>query len=569
MTNLDYINLQKQMEDIELANNLKDYHAFIFWFIETVFGYPKDKILNSLCDGTHDKGIDAVLIDPIELKIIIIQSKYERKGCQVQINENEIKLLATVKKYFDSRSALDAAIKKGNQVTKRLMNDAFDAIRKKGYTLELVFITTHKNAPQLEDLIHDTLGFGEGEFNVYYYDKIMQKYFDKLRDFTPGLGVYNLPFVDSDKAIIKMSGNKSWVLTISAEEIRSLVVKYDDKLFRKNVRNFLGKSLTNKKIINTLGKEPDYFWYYNNGITVLCDKANIVMEKKYIRLENPQVVNGCQTVMSIKNFDGELKGEVMVRVIESTDHEFINSLTLYQNSSNPVSKRDLKSNDPVQIRLKHEFERQGYYYEIKRGEDYETMSKRYPALKSEFNGNDLNNEQIAKLLATLRLGPATALSRGSDKFFDDYYDDIFPSNISTFSCLAPYYLNEIIKYSYSGKTKKFFSFEKDWVFKNRASHYILEFIYQSLGRRGTWQKEFVTFYKNSDDREYINFTKKFNKIINRYFEYIYKTWDGEEYYNTYLQSPETLKNITNKYNKEVNGLNEETKKVFKTIIPSI
>lgn len=122
MTNLDYTKLQKQIEAIELDNNLKDYHAFIYWFIETAFGYSKEKILNSICDGTHDKGIDAVVIDEIELKVTIVQSKYERAGGQVQINDNEIKLFAAVKNYFDSRAALNGAINKGNQLTKKLMN---------------------------------------------------------------------------------------------------------------------------------------------------------------------------------------------------------------------------------------------------------------------------------------------------------------------------------------------------------------------------------------------------------------------------------------------------------------
>ena len=53
----------------------------------------------------------------------------------------------------------------------------------------------------------------------------------------------------------------------------------------------------------------------------------------------------------------------------STDHDFVSLLTLFQNSSNPVHNRDLRSNDPVQIRLKHELRRRGYYYENKTGED--------------------------------------------------------------------------------------------------------------------------------------------------------------------------------------------------------
>lgn len=566
MSKEDYKKLQKEIEDIELDNSLPDYHAFIYWFIETSFGYPKSKILNSICDGTHDKGVDAVIIDPIELKVIIIQSKYERAGGQVQINDNEIKLFATVKNYFNSRSSLNAAISKGNQATKRLMNEAFDAIRKKKYSLELIFISTHRYAPNLDSLIYNTLGVTEDEFRVYHYDRIMQLYHDKMRDFTPSLGVYNLPFVDSDKSIIKTSGYKSWVLTITVEEIRSLVNKYEDKLFRKNVRNFLGKSITNKKIINTLDKDPTHFWYYNNGITILCDKANIVMEKGYVRLENPQIVNGCQTVKSIQKFDGELKGEVMVRIIESIDHEFVNFLTLYQNSSNPVRNRDLKSNDPVQIRLKHEFQRQGYYYEIKRGEEYKKMAQKYPALKSEFKGNVINNEVAAKLLATIKIGPATALSKGSDKFFGDYYDKLFTPNLSTFNCLAPFYIYEVIRDTYTGNTKKFHSFDKDWVFKNRALHYVLAFIYQSMDKSGNWEKGFVSFYDNSNSAECQKFFRKMEKIINKYFEYIYKTWDEIEYYNTYLQSSTTMKNILTEYTSEISDLDEKAKKIFQEIL---
>ena len=566
MSGGDFEKFQKEIEDIELDNRLADYHAFIFWFIETAFGYPKNKILNSICDGTRDKGVDAVIIDPIELKVIVIQSKYERLGGQVQISDNEIKLLAAVRNYFDSRSSLKAAITRGNQATRRLMNEAFDAIRKSGYTLELIFISTHKKAPHLDDLVSNTLGFTENEFKVYDYRRIMQRYYDKMRDFTPSLGVYPLPFVDPDKAIIKTSGYKSWVLSVSIEDICNLVNKYEDRLFRKNVRNFLGKSRTNKKIIETLDKDPTNFWYYNNGITILCDKANIIMEKGYVRLENPQIVNGCQTVKSIAKFDGELKGEVMVRIIESTDHEFVNFLTLYQNSSNPVRNRDLKSNDPVQIRLKHEFRRRGYYYEIKRGEEYDKMARKYPALKSEFGGNVINNELVAKLLAATNMSPSVALSSGSDKFFGDYYDRIFISNLSTFNCLSRFYLHTIIRDTYKGNTKRFYAFDKDWVFKNRALFYVLYFLRRSLGKQRDWEKDFVSFIENSTYADYQKFFKKIKNIINEYFMYIYKTWDGVEYYNTYLQNSKTMKKILTKHKTEIRELDKKTEQILREVL---
>lgn len=562
----DYQNLQEQIEDIELNNNMQDYNAFIFWFIEVVFGLSPSKILDAICDGARDKGIDAVIIDDRERNVIIIQSKYERLGQRVQIKDSEIKLFATVKSYFSSRRALNAAIKNGNEVTKRLMKNAFDAIRKYNYTLELLFVTTHKKAPHLDNLVKNTFGFKENEFIIYDYDRIMQLYYDKMRDFTPSLGVYNLPLLDTDKLIIKTSPHKSWVISVRADEINLLVNKYSDNLFRKNVRNFLGKSRTNKKIIETLEKDPTNFWYYNNGITILCDQANVNMEDSLIRINNPQIVNGCQTVKSIQNYGGDLNGELMVRVIQSTDHEFINYLTLYQNSSNPVRNRDLKSNDPIQVKLKNEFKRKGIYYEIKRGEDYKTISKKYPSVKREFNGNVINNEHIAKCLAAIKLGPAIALRSGSDRFFGDDYHNIFDSSLSIYNCLSLDYLYDLIKNTYRGSGKRYYSFEKDWVFKNRALFYVLAFIYDSLGKDSNWEKDFVLFY--DDPRREIKrnkFDRELIKVINKYFKYIYNTWDKVEYYNAYLQKMKTKKEINGKYKSDIKKLSNAVVQIFDDI----
>lgn len=260
-----YEDFLAEIDQISDKTGLKDYHAFVYWFIETNYGIDEHKILNSICDGTHDKGVDAVIIDDIEKRVIIIQSKFERAGNKVQIKEAEIKLLASVKNYFISRKALDAAIKKGNEIAKTLLTNAFYNIRKKAYSLELFFITTHKNIPDSDGLIHDTYEFNRGEFTVYDYHQIVQLYSDKLRDFTPHLSPYCLPYKDADKHIIRTSSHKSWVLTISLEEIRSMVNKYGDKLFMKNVRNFLGANRCNKGIRDTIENDSDNFCIITTG----------------------------------------------------------------------------------------------------------------------------------------------------------------------------------------------------------------------------------------------------------------------------------------------------------------
>ena len=79
-----YENLLTEIEQISDKNDLKDYHAFVYWFIENNWILDKEAILNSICDGTHDKGVDAVIIDDVEQKVTIIQSKFERAGNKVQ-----------------------------------------------------------------------------------------------------------------------------------------------------------------------------------------------------------------------------------------------------------------------------------------------------------------------------------------------------------------------------------------------------------------------------------------------------------------------------------------------------
>jgi hypothetical protein len=572
LTKATYEQLVGQIQTVMDDYDYPDHKAFPFWFIENVFGKESSKIPDYLCDGTHDKGMDAILTDPIERNVIIIQSKFERQGNGTQLGEGPVKLLASVRDYFRNHASLNAALYKANQLTKKLANEAFEAIKKDGYALQLVLITTHKHAPQMDDLVRDTLHFRSGEFAVYDYSRIMALLADRERDYLPILEPYNLPYVDADKNMVRTTDHKSWVVTVSADEIRLFGNKYGKKLFKKNVRNSLGtKSKINRGIQQTLKDDAVNFWYYNNGITILSDEANLVPESKYVRIVNPQVINGCQTVWSITNCGGDLKSQVLVRVIEGTDHDFLARIARYQNTSNPVDKRDFKSSDPVQVRLKREFKRQGYYYEIKRGEEYAEMLKDYPSIRSEYKFDPLNNEDVAKVLAAVRISPDIATSKGPDYFFDDEnYDDVFPETISTSDCLAPYHLYwNYVRQSYKGK-KRFHSFDKAFIFKNPASYHVLSYITKALtsSMAKSWQNRFITFWNETewDDPIHRKFVRRLSKVISAYFEVCHKSWEkrwnreGLDY-NSFFQSSDSAQ-IKKEHSRELANLGKQTARIF-------
>lgn len=571
-----YEDILAEIDFIQEKKHVKhDYHAFIYWFIATLYGKEETAIKHALCDGTHDKGVDAVLIDKVEKTVSVFQSKFEQAGNKTQLKENEVKLLALVRDYFRSRKALAAATYKANPATQHLLEEAFQALSN-NFTLELVFITTHKANPAVEPLVRHTLQFTQDQFRVFCYDNILAIMADKSRDFLPANRPYNLPFKSADGAIIRPDKYKSWILTVSANALRDMAVNYPDHLlFRKNVRDFLGSgSETNKRMRETL-KDPNEqknFWFYNNGITILCNDASLNMEQKYIHLLDPEIINGCQTVTTIRRFKEDSNSEVLVRVVASQNQSFMDSMILYQNSSNQVLKRDLKSNDPVQVRLHHEFFKRGWFYEIKRGQDFNTRAKENRNIRDQCSFEGISNSGVAKALAAVNIHPSIAASRGDDYFFGEAYEDIFTSDLSTYSCLAPFLLKWIIKNSYA--SARFHGFEKEWVFKNPGTYFVLKVLYECLAETSDLQKEWVTFWENSDaeSNEWKTFVRQINQVIDSLFEVAYKGWakaskESEISHNGFFKSQDEVDKIIGR--KRTLSFKKKAQKIFEQTLKNV
>src|SRR2546428_11849596 len=102
-------NLLAEIVEIEDSLSLKDYHAFIVWYLEQTTSLTRQQILQSICDGSHDKGIDAIIIDENELEINIIQSKFS-KEFEGRIPESDVKNLSATRQYFKDRDSISKII---------------------------------------------------------------------------------------------------------------------------------------------------------------------------------------------------------------------------------------------------------------------------------------------------------------------------------------------------------------------------------------------------------------------------------------------------------------------------
>jgi hypothetical protein len=132
----------------------------------------------------------------------------------------------------------------------------------------------------------------------------------------------------------------SCVLLCYAKEFKKMLSAPDGlirkSLFEDNVRDFQGHNLINNAISDTIRTEPQKFALLNNGITIVCDKYTHT--KKQICIENPQIVNGCQTSHAIfTNKDTDLeKTPIIIKLISTDNIDITNQIVKGTNSQTTV-----------------------------------------------------------------------------------------------------------------------------------------------------------------------------------------------------------------------------------------
>ena len=78
--------------------------------------------------------------------------------------------------------------------------------------------------------------------------------------------------------------------------------EFGQSLYHRNLRGFKGSTDVNEGIVKTARFSADNFWYFNNGITILCAKLSKQplggsnRASGVFECEGASVVNGAQTV---------------------------------------------------------------------------------------------------------------------------------------------------------------------------------------------------------------------------------------------------------------------------------
>ena len=191
----------------------------------------------------------------------------------------------------------------------------------------------------------------------------------------------------------------------------------------------------NNQIKQTAASEPEKFWYFNNGITLIADEAikapaNAASQSAgQFSFRGASIVNGAQTVSSLSKVDndanlGRVRVPIRIILLKTAPAGFGGDVTRTNNLQNRIESRDFVAQDPQQKRIREEMAVEGIDYQFVRSEEISPTSVSCELI------------EVTTALACASGDPTLAVQvkTGIGRFFNDLtkapYKSVFNPSIS-------------------------------------------------------------------------------------------------------------------------------------------
>lgn len=391
-------------------------------------------------EGPGDGGIDGWWTSPSGDQTVILQSKYSSKS-DGYLNPGDVR---------DFVSSYNVVRHNSSSSLGALMSDAKSAIEKtisQQGTVRVVLTAWMKiseNTREQAKGLTRLLGDGQ-ELELWGIDELLEAWTSEAEESDLASNSYvfstTTPWVDMPGELpagVKSAG----IISVSAASLAEQLHPVKQFAIHRNVRHHLGNRVSvNRHILATLRDEPEKFWLLNNGLTVFADALERNQLDSVIRLTNPQIVNGGQTLFSImhsRNYLRENDASVIARIVELENSgadpkvvEIAAEISESTNRQNKITSADLRSNDPVQIQIQENLKLikpKPWYYERRRNSRI-SLGK---AEKDDFQGL-ITKDQLGQHWRAFAGEPAYAIKYKS-KMYEDVasgdaiYEAIFDGN---------------------------------------------------------------------------------------------------------------------------------------------
>ena len=353
--------------------------AFVLLCMSTALDLPLEECAEMLTEGGNDAGVDGLCLGDVEdgnFVVTLFQGKYKIKDLSggAHFPENSLRAsLQTIEVLFDPNR---------NVTLNRKLQPRIDEIRsliRDGYIPTVRLLLCNNGAKwtdQADNWVQQAKELFGAQLEVEHFnhDAIVSS-------LQKGPHINEVVTLSGEMVAEDLNFKRVLVGRISVHELHRIFEKYGDGLLERNIRRYLGQAnRINAEIRRTLAdsKDAGNFYFYNNGITVICDGLNFNTFQKtqrQVQLKNLSVINGgqtCRTIHDVLTEDPSRASEsfVLIRIyqVPAEFNDILPEITRATNSQSPVDLRDLHSNDDIQKALALGIKELGFTYKHRRQE---------------------------------------------------------------------------------------------------------------------------------------------------------------------------------------------------------
>jgi len=441
MRSVDIESLKREVAEAQRKHpDLSQDNAFVLWFMRAYLVEDDRLAAESVVGRKSDKGFDAIYVDHPNKKVFVVQGKYRTTSNPPNECRPDLVAFADLARVLrGEKREIDNLLAAADPAMHKRVTDVHGYLRRRGYELNLYFVTTGKVSPAHQDEMKSRVAdTPQTELRIFCRQRLLNLLHDYLDGAAPPVPCLDLPVEPGENmrggGIIKRYDTstriESWVFSMLGSDVGDLFARTGVRLFARNIRGFLGNTDINRAMRRTLESEPQNFWYFNNGITIVCDDVRKIEEhgKESLRVFNPQIINGQQTTHVLKDHRSK-QASVLIRVIaiprdqsrECDGFEgLVGNIVAATNYQNAIKPSDLRSNDEEQVRIERELHRLNYQYLRKRESKAEI--RRRSGTPSRFQ---LKKEDLAKAVAACEFDPVLVREGKERLFKDPHYQRIF------------------------------------------------------------------------------------------------------------------------------------------------
>lgn len=348
-------------------------------------GLDAGQACKHITDGHHDMGIDALYLDEVQQKLFVVQSKWRSNGVG-SADQDEMNSFAQ-----GIQRILDEDVDGANPKISAKSADIDKALTQMGYQIYSIFI--HTGNQKANDYIKRSISRLMAQTNDDMSTILLFEEFDFRNVFEFLAKGQEQASIDIDDVILSNWGRISdpftaYYGTISASTVGKWYSDFGNRLFAKNIRFYKGNTEVNEGMKKVLLREPEKFYYYNNGIKLLCQsiqrkaKDSTTNTTGLFALKGVSLVNGAQTTGTVgavftDSPEQVSKAKIMVQIIDlsNIDPETAVQITRLSNTQNRIENKDFAALDPVQDKLRTELTFAHYSYLYKSGDSITNPDK--------------------------------------------------------------------------------------------------------------------------------------------------------------------------------------------------